>query len=181
MKKCSKNFPPNEIAHNSPVLISMNADDYKEALDMTSKLDSNRAVTTIHGRVDDIEAQVSGALWSFMQSVFSRVDEEYEFKQEIRDELRARMSEMDVGMLMALYNRLNDHEVEGVRTALYPFIPKEGRGNNADGGGPGFIESLKAAQETPEKILHDGADAEVLRGIQHLNVLLAQVDSSGSE
>ncbi|MCA1800445.1 MAG: hypothetical protein LC687_04120 [Actinobacteria bacterium] len=160
----------------------MNADDYKDALDMTDRLSSNREVTTIHGRVDDIEAQVSGALWSFMQSVFSRVDEEYEFKQEIRDELRARMSEMDVGMLMALYNRLNDHEVEGVRTALYPFIPKEGGRNGEASGGAGFLDSLKAANDAPEKVLHDGADAEVLRGIQHLNILLGQVDqdSSGS-
>jgi len=152
----------------------MNANDYKEALEMTDKLESSKAVVNKHGPVTDIEAQVTGTLWDFMNTIFSRVHEDYSFKEEIREELRARISEMDVGMLMGLYNRLNEHETDAIRTALAPFMPKEGKGS--EGSNTTLLDTLRSAQDSPEQALHDQADAEVLRGIQHLNMLLAQTN-----
>ncbi len=150
----------------------MNAQDYEEALEMTSQLQGERQVVTRYGPVQDFEAQVAGTLWDFMTSVFNRVTEEHAFKQEVRDELRARMSEMDVGMLMSLYNRLNDHENKSVQTAMMPFVPKEGR--SSEGGGS-LMDALRSAGESPEQALHDEADPEVLQGIQQLNALLNRV------
>ena len=151
----------------------MNSDDYREVLEMTDKLEARRTSNTQIVESGDIESQVTNTLWNFMQTVFRRVDEDYSFKNEVQDELRARMSEMDVGMLMALYNRLNEHEVSGLRTAMAPFMPKEGKGGSGDA--TTLLDTLKGASENPEQILHDGADADVLRGIQHLNTLLGQM------
>lgn len=151
-----------------------NYKDYEEALDLEEKLASN-AVSQRVSRLQNREEQVVNTLWGFMESVFKRVDEEHSFKQEVRDELRARISEMDVGMLMAFYNRLNDHETDSLRTAMMPFMPKEGKGESS---GRTLVDTIKEGEQSAETQIHDQATPEDLNAVAELNNLLQRMQKT---
>lgn len=150
---------------------------YQEALDLEEKMAAN-AVSRRVQAVQNKEEQVVNTLWGFMESVFHRVDEEHAFKQEVREELRSRISEMDVGMLMAFYNRLNDHENDALRTAMAPFMPKEGK--SGDGSGRTLIDTLKENETSTEQAIHDTASPEDLQSLGHLYNFLQQVQNQNN-
>lgn len=142
--------------------------DINDAVDLANKLEYKGT------RVEavSIEDQAAQSLWRFMSSVFQKVEDDYTFKKELQDELRMRMSEMDIQTMIMLYNRLNEHEVDAQRTAMYPFVPKEGKGAAA-GGSSTIMDTLKDSKEaSPEERLHEEASSEVLQGLQQLNALL---------
>lgn len=149
----------------------MNNEDYKEVLQLSEDLDSASPIAARVSRLPSVEERVTESLWDFMESVFQKTQADYEFKVEVQEELRARISEMDVNMLMALYNRLNEHEVDSQRTAMYPFVPKDGQS---------IVDSLRSSVKAPEERLSEEADHEVLQGLQQLNALMGALSSKKS-
>ena len=149
---------------------------YEDALELTDKL--HNSAPSRGQRMDSLEDQAANALWRFMSSVFTKVEDDYAFKKELQEELRAKFGEMDAQTMILLYNRLNEHEIDAQRTAMYPFVPKEGKGGESTT----VMDTLKSADEaSPEQHLHESASPEVLRGLHQLHTLFSNLGSIESE
>ena len=114
---------------------------------------------------EDIGAEATKTVWSFIKTSLKRLTEDYEMKMEVQEEARSRISELGAQEIISFYNRLNEHEVESFRSMAALFMPREGKNST----GTTILDTLKNSETSVEQTLHDKADPETLKGLQKLS------------
>lgn len=120
----------------------------------------------------DPTMEVDNNLSSFLSKRLLQIEQAAEFKDEVRDNLRARMAEADFGQLVALLGGLESRENEAITSLLAPFIPKAQEA---------AMERRRAQEKPIEEEVYEGATKTQLQSFQGLNDAIRTIAIVGEE
>jgi hypothetical protein len=141
---------------------------YQEALDLIEIFD-DKEIKEKTRQIKNTDLQVEATLWSYVNSIFKHVQEDYKFKLYVQDLIKERLMEANLDVLIRLYQVLNNHEERSIAVSLEPF----NGGKNTEGSP--LLDNIRQVTPSLEENIHNESDTELLKAFNQLNNLLSSI------